>query len=178
MGYIKDPRSVEERFWDKINVQGFDECWPWLEGGDQEGYGHFWVRAGELDLPFDTRRPDGSKGAVRRACRVAFRLIHGFWPEYSLHGCDNPSCCNAQNPEHVHEGTSSDNAREMFARNRQAVRMRSGESNYRARLTNAQVADIRLRYATGIVSQQQLALEYGVTQTSISRYVRGERYAS
>lgn len=54
--------------------------------------------------------------------------------------------------------------------------MRSGETHYRAKLLRSQVEEIRARYAVGNISQRVLAAEYGVTQTAVSKYVRGDRY--
>jgi DNA-binding XRE family transcriptional regulator len=51
-----------------------------------------------------------------------------------------------------------------------------GEGNPHAKLTLAQVHDIKQRYAAGGVSQQVLADEYGVRQTTISIIVRGKKW--
>ncbi len=51
-----------------------------------------------------------------------------------------------------------------------------GERNGRARLTEAQVEEIRGRYAAGGVSQFVLADEYSVAQTTISAIVRGKNW--
>lgn len=50
----------------------------------------------------------------------------------------------------------------------------SGEDNAFARLTDSQVAEIIDRYQAGGISQSALALEFGVSQTNISRLVRGK----
>lgn len=43
----------------------------------------------------------------------------------------------------------------------------------RKKLTREQVAEIRARYAQGVVTQQSLANEYGVNQSHISGIIRG-----
>ena len=48
-----------------------------------------------------------------------------------------------------------------------------GEKNPNSRLTHAEIVEIRERYSSGAISQQQLADQYGVCQVSISRIVRG-----
>lgn len=53
-----------------------------------------------------------------------------------------------------------------------------GQKNGRAKLTDTQAADIYRRYHAGGASQQKLADEFGVHQTSISRIVRGVGWAS
>lgn len=36
-------RTVEERFWEKVERRGPDECWLWLGGKTGGGYGYFWL---------------------------------------------------------------------------------------------------------------------------------------
>jgi predicted transcriptional regulator len=171
--------SVAERFWPCVNRRGFHDCWPWLPPTNSDGYGQFDVQAGELDVPEDFETLGGRRFRQLMAHRVAFYLVYGRWPRpLGLHGCDNPACCNAENPKHVHEGTHSQNTQEMFNRNRQPARMRSGETHYNATLTTVEVEQIRARYATGGVKQRDLAAEFGINQQSVSRYVRGERFAT
>lgn len=160
--------SVEDRFWSRVDRRGDDECWPWLWGCGDKGYGKFFVKAGELGLD-----RDGNQAAHR----VAFFLIQGHWPDpFGLHGCDNPPCCNAVNPEHVHEGDASMNMREIFIRDRQGPHRRSGETHCRAKFTNQQVRDIRARYAAGGVRFIEIAAEYGVSGRAISLIVHRQRY--
>jgi len=125
------------------------------------------VNAGQLGL----ERP-----SLQRAHRVAFYLIHGRWPTpWGLHGCDNPSCCNAENPEHVHEGTPAQNQQEMWARGRQPAHLSPGETHARAALTNGEAAAIRAAYAAGAL-QEDLAAEFGVVSQTVSLVVRGRTY--
>lgn len=160
---------LEVRFWAKVTRRGFDECWPWTASVHPKGYGQFGVRAGELGL--ECNRPVA-------AHRVAFYLVHGRWPEpQGLHGCDNPPCCNVENPEHVHEGTNADNVHEMWERGRAvAPPVRTGHDLPWSKLTDEQALEIITRYGPGgIVSQEALAAEYGVSQYIISYTVRGKR---
>jgi DNA-binding MarR family transcriptional regulator len=78
------------------------------------------------------------------------------------------------NPAHLFLGTRADNARDRSAKHRDANR--NGPHNPNVKLTPAQVAEIRLLYATGDWSQTDLAKEYGVKQPQISRLVRGVSY--
>lgn len=108
---------------------------------------------------------------------MAFYLVYGRWPEpYGLHGCDNGLCCNAENPEHVHEGTAAENTHEMFERGRGVLPpVLMGSQANRAKLTDEQALEIIDRYQAGGVSQAVLAAEYEVAQHSISIIVRGRR---
>lgn len=165
--------SIDERFWRHVMRGSYDQCWPWLGAtvrrrGDGLEYGKFSVRQGELGQV---------KESTLLAHRVAFFLVRGRWPEPNgLHGCDNPLCCNAENPAHVHEGTLKDNTREMFERGRHAgPPIRTGIDANRAKLTDDQAREIIIRYRAGGVSQASLAAEYGVAQPSISSIIRGKR---
>jgi hypothetical protein len=125
----------------------------------------FSLGAGELE---------SGKRRVVKAHRVAFRLAYGHWPEpQGLHGCDNPVCCNAVNPAHVHEGTQLLNEQEKYARGR-AVHP-AGERSARAVLSDEQAQAIRQRCAEGL-AQYVVAGEFGVSQITVSRIVRGLRY--
>jgi DNA-binding transcriptional regulator YiaG len=154
--------KAEDRFWALVQRRSPDECWLWT-GAQRKGYGSFKLSAGDLDT---------EKRRDVYAHRVAFYLTHGRWPEpQGLHGCDNPLCCNAENPAHVHEGTPKINMQEKYERGR-AVHP-PGEQSARAVLTNEQAAEIRNRKG---VPQRQLAHEYGVSQITVSRIQRGLRY--
>lgn len=156
---------LEERFWSRVDRKGDDECWLWT-GGSTKGAASFWIRDGELGF---------ERGRRKSAYLVAFRLVHGRWPKpYGLHGCDNPMCCNPMNPEkelHVHEGTAKKNMQEMVQRGRNVT------NRVTAKLTDAQVAEIRARYVPGQwPSQTFLAREYGVSQGAISFILLGKTY--
>ena len=52
----------------------------------------------------------------------------------------------------------------------------NGERVSTAKLTAAQVTEIRTRYAAGGVSQKQLAVDYGVNKVTIGKIVRREAW--
>lgn len=99
------------------------------------------------------------------AHRVAWELANGPIPDglWALHRCDNPPCVNV---DHLFIGTRHDNIDDMA---------RKGRSPNR-KLTDEQIRAVRARYASGGVSQQRLADEYGVHQTCISGIVRNRRW--
>jgi hypothetical protein len=107
--------------------------------------------------------------ATLRAHRLSWELAHpgeGI-PKgvFVCHACDNPTCVR---PDHLFLGTPLENNRDMVRKGRQQRSERSG----RAKLQWPHVRAIRERYATGGVTQQQLADEYGVTVGAISLIVR------
>lgn len=124
-------------------------CRLWKRATDSQGYGRLWVA-----------------GVQRRAHRVAFELAHGKIARGLLlrHTCDTPSCVN---PDHLVVGSHADNMRDMVERGRS----QRGEGHYAAKLAEADVRQIRARYAAGGVLQRQLAAEYGVSSAQVSSII-------
>lgn len=165
----RPPQAEEiERFWKMVDRRGPNECWPWKHATTSGGYGWF-IRAG------------GEEGIGAHV--FAFMVMHGVVPPLGIkvcHTCDNPPCCNSL--AHHFLGTDSDNMRDMTAKGRRRGAMpprRPGASNGRARLTDADVADIRRLWAhrhVRPITQRELALRYRVGASRISAVVRGETY--
>lgn len=158
------PVPVEERFWRYVDKDGpvpehcpeLGRCWLWTGEPDRAGYGRLttWTR-------------QGGKGSVK-VHRLSLSMAMGrplANSEKALHRCDVRLCVN---PAHLYAGTPADNSADAVER----LRMPFGERNVNAKLTSAQVLEIRARYANGGVRQADLAAEYGVGQAAISRVVR------
>lgn len=145
----------EPAFWKRIDKT--ETCWNWI--GQQDGGGYGIV---------------GWKGKHQRTHRVAWLLMRGEIPHgmLVLHHCDNPRCCN---PEHLYLGTQADNMRDMVERKRRKG-IGCGEKNGRSKLTQEQASEIRLLYASGQISQQKIANQFGVSQFAVSAIVRNKRY--
>jgi hypothetical protein len=126
-------------------------CWVWTAYRNQKGYGQIQV-----------------DNHPHRTHRVAWSLANGPIPEGMsvLHSCDNPACVN---PAHLHLGTVADNNQERCERGRSYKPI--GEANFRAKLTEQQVLEIRTRYALGGVFQRELADEYGVCRSLIGHII-------
>jgi len=121
-------------------------CWEWKGATGPRGYGKLSYR-----------------GATVPAHRLSYEAYVGPIPEgaYILHGCDNPPCMN---PAHLQPGDHTENMEQMTDRNRSTT----GETDGMAKLTDAQVAEIRERYAAGGISTRALGLEFGVSQQHVS----------
>ena len=150
-----------ERFWTK--VQKGDGCWEWMASKDTKGYGQFWV-----------------EGATHpwKAHRVAYLLEYGVNPDkqFVCHRCDNPACVR---PDHLFLGTHIDNMQDMKRKGRAGgfnKRIPAGESNPRAKLCIADVFEIRRLYSARTHTQVELARQFGIGQSQISRIVRGEEW--
>jgi hypothetical protein len=159
---VKITPEIVRRFWEKVDVRSPDECWPWTGGVNADGYGRFRVQC-----------------QLTSAHRLAYTLVHGTIPESNtpggsviMHSCDNPRCVN---PFHLDLGTHRTNSVDRNNKGRAASR--KGESHGRAKLTSADIVKIRKQYATGGVLQRELATQYGVVQTRISRIIRRESWS-
>ena len=147
-------KSTVDRLWAKVN-KGESEggCWLWT-AGKRDGYGRFSV-----------------EGRVLSAHRFARELLVGPIPEglCCLHKCDTPACVN---PDHLFLGTREDNMADRAAKGRGA----RGENHGRAKLTEAQVLEIRTVYALGSICQRQIGWWYGVAQATIADVLRGDTW--
>lgn len=95
--------TAPARFWEKVEIRGPGECWPWT-AAQARGYGTFVV----------TKHPK----RIARSNRFVWELTHGQEPDgFVCHSCDNPLCCN---PDHLWIGTHIDNMNDMRAKGRAA----------------------------------------------------------
>ena len=159
------------RFWSKVRVGKPDECWEW-QAVTTTGYGKFSMRG----------------PTMLYANRVAFTIANGPFPaEFcACHRCDNPLCVN---PRHLFLGTAADNNYDTIQKGRHVAScgdengMRKhpechprGETHGCHKLTIGQVRAIRNRYATGGISQTDLAREYSVSQVNIGLIVNRKHW--
>lgn len=165
-----------ERFFSRVNRLGDNDCWMWMAGKDQDGYGAFRLN-----------------GKQRRAHRLSWEIYYGEIPagRCVLHRCDHPSCVN---PNHLFIGSVAENNTDRAIKKRSAYGERNGARKYRDRvsaavkkarvekpevfvrgerchtskLTVEQVKQIRSLYASGEKNQVQLAEMFGISQANIS----------
>lgn len=154
-------RQTADSFWARVNKT--DGCWEWQGTCTSAGYGCVsW---------------HGRHYVAHRLAAYLSGMVDSIaaplsskTPTHILHKCDNRKCCN---PDHFFLGSFSDNQLDAYRKNRRA--QPKGECHVNAKLTTAQVAEIRERYKNGEL-QIPLAKEYGVSQRCISLIVRGETY--
>jgi hypothetical protein len=129
-------------------------CWEWAKSLNSHGYGQ---------LAVGGKRPE-----------IASRAAYAAWVgpildgAYVCHRCDNPPCIN---PKHLFLGADLDNISDMNRKGRHS----HGERKPNHKLTDAQVAEIRARYAAGGIFQRELAAAFGVSQQLVQMLVVGKR---
>lgn len=135
---------VIEQFWNKVHTR--DGCWLWTGMTASNGYGQF-----------------GPFGQLKSAHRFSWELANDRPVPGGMevcHRCDNPPCVN---PEHLFLGTTLENKRDCVKKNRD----RFGERHGNAKLTSADVAEIRRLRAAGLLLKT-IAAQFQVTQTTVS----------
>ena len=155
--------TLDSRFWAKVNKLGTNDCWNWTAHVSKSGYG--WIYVGDKKATF-----------AHRVCAVLGGLLDSLDnPSHVLHKCDNRKCCN---PSHLFIGTNADNVADRVSKNRSGSKPQPGELNGMAKLSTADIIDIRRVYAQGGISQSKLAKMYDTQQSNISRVVNNKRWVS
>jgi hypothetical protein len=144
--------------WSRVGIGADNNCWPWLGSINRWGYG---------DCVWNGRRSNAS--------RAAYEASNGPLPAGLVvcHQCDNPACCN---PSHLWAGTQAENLADCRAKGRQVYRTGAAHHRPTAKMTEDMVKDARRMYADG-VSQTEIARRWGLHSSSISRAVRGKKWA-
>lgn len=138
-------------------IEDENGCWIWQLGLYTPGYGIAW---------------DSVAKNNRGAHILAWERENGPVPDglHVRHTCDVRACVR---PSHLVIGTRSDNMQDMYERGRWNSGVKTGEQNSNAKLTDAQVEEIRALWQAGGVSKTALARTYGVSDVWIGRLVKG-----
>jgi hypothetical protein len=161
--YVRKIKSVSERLWAKIDKSGGpDACWLWT-GSRTFGYGRLNVDK----IP-------------KLAHRLAYEDAVGPIPEGFVlrHLCESryprgdKTCRLCCNPAHLAPGTDKDNTADAISAGRNSPPPRfEGSAHGNSKLTEAQVLEMRARYAAKEGTTYTLAREYGVHQALVWRIV-------
>jgi hypothetical protein len=131
-----------------------DGCILWTAGKSSNGYGTLYAN-----------------GEFQHVHRLAWQMIHGPIPKGMVicHRCDVKLCVN---PDHLFLGTRADNNKD--ARDKGISKWAHGEAHSRAKLSAADVAN--LRKSTASISS--LARHYGVDRKTIRSARDGTNWKS
>lgn len=150
----------KDSFWNKVDIRGDDECWPWTGGHNSDPRES--NRRGQVYLD------DGR----HVASRIAWSLHHKEDIPDDLcacHVCDVGLCMN---PNHIWLGTHQENTMDSVAKRRHY----HGSSHDRAKLTDLGVILARHAYVNGLMGTVELAKKLGVSHPTMSRAVTGKNW--
>ena len=137
-----------EKFWKRVVKT--DSCWIWTGAKHQDGYGYLWF-----------------KGHQVLTHRYSWFMKFGVMPEKQVnHNCDNRPCVN---PDHLYEGTQTQNIKDMDARGRR------GRTTGMGKLDEVQIREIRKLISEGM-RQESIGARFEVTQAAISSIHRGKTW--
>lgn len=152
VNYPKNRKSktMEERFWEKVNKKSDEECWEWEGSCRSDGYGQ--INRGKRCLGMES------------AHRASWMIHFGEIPDklHILHKCDNKLCVN---PKHLFLGTNEDNMKDKVKKNLQM----KGENVHSSKLTVEDVIEIRKTYRPWKrgYTAPELAKKFGVSDGAI-----------
>ncbi len=149
----------KERFWDKVNRQDQNSCWPWTACTVQ-GYGR--IKIG------------GRKGLQVDAHRLSFEMAKGPIAAgmFVMHSCDNRLCVN---PAHLSLGTVGDNNRDRDQKGRCSTKR--GAQNLSAKLSEDQAREVLRLAAERVRPQREIADKFGVSVRTVQNIVAGVTWA-
>jgi hypothetical protein len=143
-----------ERFWSKVLRIG--DCWNWLEGTCEDGYGCFYAN-----------------GIRYLAHVVAYTLKRGNVGDLLVcHTCDNPKCCK---PDHLFLGTSQDNVVDSVNKGRHSSCTILGSDKIQSKLTEEDIPKIKSLRSQGL-SYAYIGKKFGVDQALIYRICIGKSW--
>jgi hypothetical protein len=148
-------RAIIRRFWPKVDRSGGpDACWPWTATASRYGYFYF---DPELEMV--------------GAHRMAFTLCNGLLDEGDciLHVCDNPLCCN---PRHLVRGSQLDNIQDR----NQKARQSRGSAHAKAKVSEADVVQMRKLRAVNGWTYQRIAERYNLNNATAWRAINGKHW--
>lgn len=156
------PDEFEDRFWVRVDRAKEDECWEWQGSLDSSGYGNL--------------SESGKQGAAHRQ---AWELEHGNpGDDWVLHTCDNKKCVN---PNHLYLGDHTQNMADAWDRglmtpnnNLPPIEERGGEDAPGAKLSKKEAQEVK--EMIGDKTQEEIAIEYGITQTTVSQIKLGQTW--
>lgn len=188
-----------DRFWSKVDRTGTG-CWLWLASLTGAGYGQFWLngrREGAHRVAWELTYgpiPDGllvchdCPDGDNPRCVNPAHLFLGTTKDNADdmvakgRGATGDKAPARRFPERVPRGDDHWSRQQPGRRARGAAHgaythpesRTYGERNGTAKLTRETVAEIRRLYTNKAASQDALAAQFGVSQTTIGRVVRGE----
>jgi hypothetical protein len=138
-------------FWGRVDQRDGNECWPWLGGTTDDGYGIISVGKRKLG-----------------AHVVSLMLSRGLTSKVVRHTCDNPICVR---PSHLIGGTQYQNILDRVRRDRGA----RGARNGRALINDTIATEMVAQLARGM-SCAKVAASHGVSAALVAEIRIGHNW--
>lgn len=138
--------EAKKRFFE--NIEKTESCWIW-KGVDIKGYGVMFFKK------------------CIKAHRFSYMIHKGELEKDKMicHTCDNPICVN---PDHLYQGITIDNSRDMVQRNRSM----KGSRHPKAKITEEDLKEIYNRKNKGVF----LAKKFGLSENQICSIRNGRSW--
>jgi hypothetical protein len=152
--------EFNERFWNRVEIKGEDDCWLWTGAQVNSGYGV----VGLL-------RPNKRNILAHR---MAWMLENGKavpMGHFICHRCDVKLCCN---PRHLFPGTPKSNVEDMIQKGRRVILYGVRPGN--TKLTLEQAKEIKRLHATGEYSTYRLGKMFGVAPVTAWHVIKGNNW--
>jgi hypothetical protein len=145
--------TLEQRFWDKVEVRSPAMCWPWINKLGPNGYGQFNI-----------------KGKCNPSHRIAYMLHYGSMPKMVVdHICMNRAC---NNPNHLRDVTRAvnnmENSRGVCAENAQKKNCRNGHPYDTKRTKKTKYGTVVARECSKCLNRYLLLRRYKKIDQSIT----------
>ena len=142
---MAEKQLLAPRFWRKVNVGKYYDCWEWEGSRFRLGYGSIRVN-----------------DKIESTHRIAWLLTNGEIKKglHVLHKCDNRACCN---PAHLYLGTHKDNMADMYSKGRRAPATRIPEETITA------IRKMGKHEKPGFIAKH-----FGISSSHASRIIRGK----
>ena len=153
----KTERGAASRWLDVIlaNSEHGKQCIVWPFRIKENGYG-------QVGNCYSKKHP-------HRVVCEAFKGPPPFNKAEAAHSCNNRACCN---PNHLSWKTHSENQRDRRAHGTSNM----GEASASAKLTEADVVELRRIYAKGGYRHKDLAKMFGVSPATIGLAIQGRTW--
>lgn len=147
-----------QRFWSRVEKNSPDKCWPWV--------GTRWKTPG---FEYGMLSVGGTSFGAHRIS-LKLKLKGSFVDDLqACHACDNPTCVN---PDHLFQGTHSDNMKDANSKGRRTNAFKNGQQHPTSKLTDLCILFIR----RSPKRQRELAELFGVNQQTISKIQNHQRW--
>lgn len=154
--YATSDQELIDKFWSRVNIKSEDECWLYTGPEDKDGYGLF--------------HPNSYSTIGAHRFALILKLGKLRYGRYALHivTCLNRRCCN---PKHLYSGTQKQNVEDAASLGKM-IRIKFGDKNPNAKLTNTEVLEIKSLISKRI-PEKVIAERYNVSRTTINNIKTG-----